>query len=296
MKFLFKSINRIVLIILALSIYSCISSDLCDNMICQNDGLCINGTCHCDNGFSGRNCEIEDLCRNTICQNDGVCIDGICDCPDGFIGIDCDIKCDEGYKGENCQKFDLTKIQALLDSGVSVFDILNTGITPRSLYGKRYQGGIIFFIDVEDQHPDFNGLVASPEDLGLISNWGCNGIDLEELPNISIESAGVGDGADVGFGKSNTEIILRECNEIGTAASLCRELGKEWFLPSIQELNLMNAHLASFNIGDFSRYRSYVSSTELNDSEVFCKFMIGDYIDPAPKEGRKLKVRAARHF
>ena len=296
MKFLFKCFIRILVIIPLISYFSCTFSELCDNIICQNDGTCINGTCHCRNGFSGRNCEIEDLCRNINCQNDGVCDEGICDCPNGFFGIECDQKCDEGYKGENCQDLDLTKIQTLLDSGVSIFELLNAGLTMRSLYGKRYQGGIIFFIDLDDQYPDFNGLVASPNELGLITNWGCNGLDIEELPNVKNDSIVKGEGADIGFGKSNTEIILRECNELGTAAALCRELGPEWFLPSIQEMNLMNRNLVRFNLGDFDRYTSHASSTELDHSTVFCKYMLDERVDLVPKEGRKLVVRAAKYF
>jgi len=31
----------------------------------------------------------EITCENTLCENGGICIDGTCDCPDGFIGTCC---------------------------------------------------------------------------------------------------------------------------------------------------------------------------------------------------------------
>lgn len=30
-----------------------------------------------------------DPCEDVVCQNDGVCVEGDCDCPDGFTGTEC---------------------------------------------------------------------------------------------------------------------------------------------------------------------------------------------------------------
>lgn len=33
--------------------------------------------------------EPEDLCLDVFCENNGICLDGKCDCPDGYIGNEC---------------------------------------------------------------------------------------------------------------------------------------------------------------------------------------------------------------
>jgi len=67
-------------------------TDACENIICQNNGTCVNGTCNCPIGFSGPNCEtVVDPCNNVSCQNGGTCNNnGTCDCPTGFTGSNCE--------------------------------------------------------------------------------------------------------------------------------------------------------------------------------------------------------------
>lgn len=38
-------------------------SDPCDDTNCLNDGICVDGTCECPDGYSGPNCEIVDECH-----------------------------------------------------------------------------------------------------------------------------------------------------------------------------------------------------------------------------------------
>ena len=40
-----------------------------------------------------------DPCEDVICQNDGVCVDGDCDCPDGFTGTTCEFTLAEAVAG-----------------------------------------------------------------------------------------------------------------------------------------------------------------------------------------------------
>ncbi len=37
--------------------------DNCTDVTCQNNGICVDATCHCPDGFSGTHCEIEDPCH-----------------------------------------------------------------------------------------------------------------------------------------------------------------------------------------------------------------------------------------
>ncbi|MEM6347163.1 MAG: hypothetical protein AAF927_24955 [Bacteroidota bacterium] len=37
---------------------------------------------------------VNDPCEGVACLNDGICVDGSCDCPEGFIGPDCGIVLD----------------------------------------------------------------------------------------------------------------------------------------------------------------------------------------------------------
>lgn len=71
------------------SITAC--KDECDDIVCQNDGSCVDGTCVCPDGFSGANCEIN-ACSDVICENDGVCENGDCNCLDGYTGTNCEIE------------------------------------------------------------------------------------------------------------------------------------------------------------------------------------------------------------
>ena len=47
----------------------------------------------------------QDPCENRLCENGGVCVDGSCECPSGFIGPNCNIALDP------CQRADCTRGQ-----------------------------------------------------------------------------------------------------------------------------------------------------------------------------------------
>jgi len=86
--------------------------DQCQDVVCQNGGVCGNGKCVCTNGFTGDACEFPppDQCQDVACQNGGVCGNGKCVCTNGFTGDTCefpppdqcqDVVCPEGSICEN---------------------------------------------------------------------------------------------------------------------------------------------------------------------------------------------------
>ncbi len=161
-------------------------------------------------------------------------------------------------------------IQFLLTAGFRPIDLYNMGIPVDSLYGKKFQGGLIFYLDTLDEH-DFEGLVAAPTDQHFQRNlnleWGCHGTNIE-TPDVNSPS---GSGADIGEGLNNTILIGESnCSPDSSAASVCLSLVldnyDDWFLPSINELKEMSSNIGfgSTNIGGFV-LDVYWSSSERDD-------------------------------
>tara|TARA_Y100000385_G_C12996247_1_gene595066 strand:+ start:1 stop:1152 length:1152 start_codon:yes stop_codon:yes gene_type:complete len=113
-------------------------------------------------------------------------------------------------------------------------------------------GGIVFF----DKGNTIGGwqyleTAASDQSTGIV--WGCNGTLIS------------GTQLTVGSGEANTALIVSGCNEASFAAQLCNDLTlggqSDWFLPSIDESNLMYRNLHLNNQGNFST-TAYWSSPE----------------------------------
>jgi len=280
-----KRINLLLLVFSLLTIVliseSCKKDESCPTIDC-NTGTLNDETCACDCpiGFSGISCEIEDSCvtQNVECQNGGTCVDGICECPVGYIGT-------------NCESFDPSQVQALLANHTPI-DLVNGGVPIDSLYGKMYEGGIIFYLNTDNG----TGMVAATEDQSPLAEWGCVGTDIAGLNNVQASPVDpeTEEGARVGDGAANTNAILAACEETGIAAKLCRDFGTGWFLPSRGELNLMYTNLHLNGHGGFAA-DIYWSSSERDGFVARIQFFTDGFQGTGAKDV-SYRVRAARAF
>jgi hypothetical protein len=183
-------------------------------------------------------------------------------------------------------------VSDLLNEGKSVQYILDDGYTPKeiydndntyldSLYGKTYQGGLIFYFEVGG-----TGLVAAPSDDRVNTRWGCDGTDITGA-----------NGSVIGTGKQNTIDILAGCGTVSIAADKCDKLAlggyTDWFLPSLDELTSMNTNLQNKGFGAFGSL--YWSSSEYSGSSVKT-FNLTTNRSSIITKFSLLYVRAAREF
>ncbi len=123
-----------------------------------------------------------------------------------------------------------------------------------SLYGKSYQGGLIFYFDTISG----SGLVAADSTTGW-HFWGCYGTD------ITFGNGAVG--TIIGTGNTNSEEIVHDCTTEISAAEECLDYSdgtySDWFMPSIDELFEIYTQLHVNNIGNYSP-NVYMSSTEIS--------------------------------
>ncbi|MCX6271535.1 MAG: DUF1566 domain-containing protein [Bacteroidetes bacterium] len=158
----------------------------------------------------------------------------------------------------------------------------SNSVTPVAGYcvGESYGGGIIFYVDGTGQH----GLISATSDQSTGAQWGCYGTTIS------------GTTTAIGTGQANTTLIVNGCSEAGRAARICNDLVlggyNDWFLPSKDELNLMNEQKAA--IGGF--VNAYYWSSSADDAyNAWCQFFLNDYQTSTYKDGAK-NVRAVRAF
>jgi hypothetical protein len=159
-------------------------------------------------------------------------------------------------------------------------------------------GGIVFYAYDYGQH----GLEAAPTDQsnGASSGWGCSGTTVG------------GTAAEVGTGEANTLAINIQCG-IDTAARIAADYRLNgiggWYLPSIDELNLMWVNLADsdgdgantgasdpYNLGGFVNYANYWSSTESNSTTALARDFSDGALVGVGKGAAYYYVRAVRSF
>ena len=163
------------------------------------------------------------------------------------------------------------------------------------LYGKRYAGGIIYFVDIHHEY-DFEGLVVSEEDLneGTSAAWGCMATDLP-IPNVSV-SPPSGEGAELGDGLNNS---MSGCQLNSTANKIALNYSFEgysdWHLPSSLELKELVDRLGTSSEIQFN-HTEYWSSTEFSSLYAWSYNIETSSFSTKAKSNSTIGVRAVREF
>ena len=159
---------------------------------------------------------------------------------------------------------------------------------PYAIGDRGPAGGIVFYITDGGSHglEDARQDQVKPLDPG--AEWGCN---LTDIPGA--------DGTAVGTGLQNTDDILAGCMDTPIAADIAAGYGAGWFLPSIDELNLL--YLQKDIVGGFSEgcpdfgCSIYWSSSEFDNVNVDA-VDFSDGVNYGFIKDQLLGVRAVRNF
>lgn len=160
--------------------------------------------------------------------------------------------------------------------------------------GQEYQGGIIFYIDQTGEH----GLISAPNDETESAIYGCLG-----------NSNPIADKSAIGTGENNTQAIVNYCEEEGIAARICYDLSlngqSDWFLPSINELEMLYINRIAVGGFDESEGSAYISSTEGRPLPLYYRSWVFDFGQPQvidytrkvlSQKDNDFKIRAIRKF
>ena len=196
-------------------------------------------------------------------------------------------------------------------SGVGPFSSTMAGLTPSTIYycrsyaktseattygneysfktvvsklylGMEYKGGILFYLNPTGG----GGLIVITNDLSSSYAWGCSGVNVTGATNTGI-----------GGGISNSEAIVNACSG-ESAAKLCEDLVyatySDWFLPSMDELEIMYKNI---KISDLEKFSSgyYWSSNQKDANTAYRYGFLGGNKGEADKS-LKQYVRAIRKF
>ncbi len=164
-------------------------------------------------------------------------------------------------------------IQQLLNAGARPTDMYKGGIPLDSIYGKFYEGGLIFFLDTLDDYECFDGLVASPieyspffpqiDSIGPFDlRFPCSEYNTQVDPL----------NEDMGVGKvlSYMTIGHKDCRVFKESESrnLFRHVLEwqyndhgDWYVPSLYELMGLYQQLHMIGLGNY-RDRVYWSASE----------------------------------
>ena len=173
------------------------------------------------------------------------------------------------------------------DTGTVADELCKVGMTGPG-------GGLIFFVDYNDQYAGFNYLEAAPATCEQASTrW--SSVD-SEVTAASGWAAGA-----VGQGQANTTAILAVFttdttlnNAAKYADSLVCGTKTDWFLGSIGEMMLMSTNLRQSGVGDFTYYQ-YWSSSDIDERSAWILPFRQGYPNDNVKYGEN-QVRPVRAF
>jgi hypothetical protein len=164
-----------------------------------------------------------------------------------------------------------------------------TALWAPTVGGEGLAGGIVFY-DKGEFSDGWRYLEAAPNDQsGGIQWYNGNNIDITT-------------GTAVGTGKANTEAIIAAQGSGNYAATLCKNLSingfSDWFLPSMDELDLMFKNLKKANLGGFGEGWLW-SSSQTNNGFSFDYAWGQGFSDGSQHnytKNYKYSVRAVRAF
>lgn len=167
------------------------------------------------------------------------------------------------------------------------------------LMGSSYQGGLIFFLDVDDSYGGLEGIVAAPSDYSGNHPWGCWEQDLLAIPNNYLTTSPSGAGWDIGYGENNTNAIVAEGCKINNNTNVAGRLAagytsgnySDWYLPSGGEMEQMLQHKRKLGINGFI----YWTSSEWDDSDAWMFFKESETKDIREK-WQAFELRFVRQF
>lgn len=175
-------------------------------------------------------------------------------------------------------------VQERLDGGETPLSIYNSDNSLLSeLYGKAYQGGLIFYLNTSDG----TGMVAAPSDQSQSAVWW----------NGSYTTTGA-TGTAIGTGNANTNAIVASQGTGSYAAQLCADLVlggfSDWHLPSKEELNVL--YPQRYAVGGFSNGVYWSSTEAVGFSQFASYYSLGNGISNLHDKNDTFSVRAVRAF
>lgn len=168
----------------------------------------------------------------------------------------------------------VSSVQELLDdTDITVQELYGGGAIATDFHGISFEGGLIFHTQ-----SDGTTYVAQANDQSAGIFWGPDG-------------DGISTGQDFGTGSANTDNILASLPG-PNAASVCRDLGPEWFLPSRNEIREMYDNILT--AGGFQTATDYWMSTDDGNNTRAGSFSFADRSNSQADRSTLLYVRAIK--
>jgi hypothetical protein len=167
---------------------------------------------------------------------------------------------------------------------IVLFLVLSSCGKAKHKIGDFYKGGYVFKVNIWGK-----GLCISTYN-NPNSQWGCYGTTIDGA-----------DGFGIRDGQQNTKDIVAGCPDEVSAAKICDELESEgfddWYLPSIEELELIYNQLYVNGLVDNLKGGRYWSSTEdFSYGAWTFNFSTGERENTNGKNNKEITSRAIRRF